>query len=76
MSCLARVSKGEQRLMQSVLYFRNPFSNCDLNEKVLKSLEEVGIAKSEKKLHPYFPEYLVVMSSLFDRVLTSYSIEF
>ena len=41
-------------LTLSVVYFQNPLSNCDSNEKVLKSFEEVGFAKSEKKLHPYF----------------------
>ena len=40
----------------SVIYFRNPLSNWDSGEKVLKSFKEVGLAKSEKKLHPYFSE--------------------
>ena len=43
-------------LMLSVIYFQNPLSNCDSSEKVLKSFKEVGLAKSEKKLHPYFSE--------------------
>ena len=38
----------------SVKYFRNPLSNWDSGEKVLKSFKEVGLAKSEKKLHSYF----------------------
>ena len=43
-------------LTVSVLYFRNLLSNWDSGEKVLKSFKEVGLAKSEKKLHPYFSE--------------------
>ena len=39
-------------LTLSVVYFQNPLSNCDSNEKVLKSLKEVGLAKSEKKHRP------------------------
>ena len=46
------------RLMLIVIYFRDPLSNGDSNEKVLKSLKEVGLPKSEKKLHPYFSGYL------------------
>ena len=45
------------RLMLIVIYFRDPLSNGDSNEKVLKSLKEVGLAKSEKKLHLYFSGY-------------------
>ena len=41
-------------LTLSVVYFQNPLSNCDSSEKVLKSFKEVGLAKSEKKLHSYF----------------------
>ena len=43
-------------LTVSVIYFRNLLSNWDSGEKVLKSFKEVGLAKSEKKLHPYFSE--------------------
>ena len=43
-------------LTVSVIYFRNPLSNWDSGEKVLKSFKKVGLAKSEKKLHPYFSE--------------------
>jgi len=41
----------DDRLTVSVIYFRNLLSNWDSNEKVLKSLKEVGLAKSEKNLH-------------------------
>ena len=58
LSCLViseyqKVNKDDW-LMLSVIYFWNPLSNCDSSEKVLKSFKEVGLAKSEKKLHPYF----------------------
>ena len=43
-------------LTVSVIYFRNLLSNWDSGEKVLKSFKKVGLAKSEKKLHPYFSE--------------------
>ena len=43
-------------VLSSVIFFRNPLSNWDSGEKVLKSFKEVGLAKSEKKLHPYFSE--------------------
>ena len=38
----------------SVIYFRNPLSNCDSSENVLKFFKDVVLAKSEKKLHPCF----------------------
>ena len=58
LSCLVmseyqKVNKDDW-LMLSVIYFWNPLSNCDSSEKVLKSFKEVGLAKSEKKLHSYF----------------------
>ena len=40
----------------SVIYFPNPLSKSDSSERVSKSFKEVGLAKSEKKLHPYFSE--------------------
>ena len=55
-SCIMFTGVKDNWLMPSVIYFRNPLSNCDSSEKVLKSFKEVGLAKSEKKLHPYFSE--------------------
>jgi len=36
----------------SVIYFSNPLSNCDSSERVSKFFKEVGLANSERKLHP------------------------
>ena len=57
--CLAVLSEYQKvnkdnLLTLSVIYFRNLLSNWDSGEKVLKSFKEVGLAKSEKKLHPCF----------------------
>ena len=61
LSCLVVLSEYQKVnkddwLTVSVIYFRNLLSNWDSGEKVLKSFKEVGLAKSEKKLHPYFSE--------------------
>ena len=47
------MNKDDLLTLLSVIYFRN-LSNWDSGEKVLKSFKEVGLAKSEKKLHSYF----------------------
>ena len=72
LSCLVVLSEYQKVnkddwLTVSVIYFRNLLSNWDSGEKVLKSFKEVGLAKSEKKLHPYFSEgpkcYIFLKSS-------------
>ena len=59
LSCLVALSEYQKVnkddwLTINVIYFRNPLSNCDSSDKVLKYFKEVGLAKSEKKLHSYF----------------------